>query len=448
MKAEKIIRDPVQFLKDPNRYKSENVLERQKSEDLTTEKAKAQHKSRAGFNKRLLKNKNGEEQCFEEARAKASAYKKLIGSSMNFNELQNAIHPNQSSTMSLDNDRGACMDMSMSESVSGSAQSSTGRKTIFGNKHFESETSGNKFFQHSGGSFDAGLNQTAISNASSTINDIDIACIGAPGKQEEETINTKFAMRELSMMFSSPAFEIENARRRIDHSNASRIDESDAYVGKPDTSFGNVGDGILLDNSICNTASEKNHDGRNLLAECTSYENLKNDNTGSKNSNAGFAIFQDDASHGDDKYQDDARLGSGFKIFDEGNEDSSERITERSSRNIMQSSIPFQVFDERNEENNEETTKSELENGDTANIADAIALLDGNLEINEMDSSSSDEESQSIASEGDETATLSLFNAIFQSESDKQEDKITLKAKEADVSTTNGGENRSNPVRY
>ena len=438
MKAEKIIRDPVQFLKDPNRYKSENVLERQKSMDLKTEKATAQRKSRAGFNKRLLKNRNGEEQCFEEARAKAGSYKKLTGSSMNFNELENAIHSNQSSTMSIDNDGGTCMDMSMSESVSGSTQSSTGGKNIFGNKHFESENSGNKFFQHSGGSFGAGLNQTAISNASSTINDIDIECVGLPGKQEEETINTKFAMRELSMMFSSPAFEIDNARRRNDRSNASRIDESEAYVGNPNASFGNVGDGLLLDNSICNTASETNHDGRNLLTECTSYEESKNDNKGSKNSNAGFAIFQDDASHGDDKDQDDAPSGSGFKIYNEGNEDSSERIIEQSSRNIVQSSIPFQIYDEGDEENDEETTKSVLENGDTANIADAIALLDGKIEINEMDSSS-DEESECVASEGDETATLSLFNEIFQCESDKQE---------ADVSTTNDGESRLNPVRY
>ena len=72
-----------------------------------------------------------------------------------------------------------------------------------------------------------------------------------------ETINTKFAMKELSMMFSSPAVEIGSARRRQNYSNNSRIDESVAYMGKADASIGDVGDGILLDNSICNTASEK-----------------------------------------------------------------------------------------------------------------------------------------------------------------------------------------------
>jgi hypothetical protein len=437
MKAEKIFRDPVRYLKDPSRYNSESAVELKKSEDLKTEKTRAERKSRAGFNKRLLKSDSGEEQCFEEARANAGSYKKIIGTSMNFNQLHNSIDMNENRNMNLIIEE-TCMDMSMSESVSGSIEFSTGREEIIGKKTFESQTVGKTLFHHMDGSFDERVNQTAISHASSTINDIDIACVGAPGKQEE-TINTKFAMKELSMMFSSPALGVNSARKRIDHSSASRIDESVAYVGKADTSFGNVGDGVLLDNSICNFASAKPDDERKPFAKCTS----NGGNEGCK----GFTIFQDDASDGGNEHRDNTRSSPGFQVYDEGKNDSSLQITKESPEKIVQSMVPFQIYDEENADSSQESAESKFEIGDTANIADAIALLDEKLGVDDTNSSSSDEESQHIASEGDATTTLSLFNHIFENEPDMQTDERPLRGEEADMFATNGNKNRRKPVR-
>ncbi len=505
--AEKIFRDPTRYLKDPNRYKSEIVSENRTSEEQGAEKGKGERKSRAGFNKRLLKDERGKEQCFEEARAKAGAYKELRGSSMNFNELHRAVNLNQSSKMSFASDRDTSIDISMSESVSGFVHYSTETTEPLGNKGFQAKDNGKKLFQNLDESFGAGLNQTAISHASSTVNEIDVACGDALGKkQEDETINTKFAMRELSMMFSSPALGAHSARKRLNHSNASRIDES---TGKADTSFGNVGDGLLLDNSICNVGGDKIEDERRPFAERSSSNKLKDRDGEGKSSGGGFEIFQDDRSVGESKLRESSRPAGGFQIFDEANKDYSKSTIEESrkkkskagfqfeiygeenvedeqkqmdakiesgdtasisdaiallddkleindsnspssdeesqgmysrekSEDVLQPGFQFQIYDEQNDDNDRNKAESDLENGDTASISDALAILDKNLGSNDSDSSSSDEESQDLGITGDETATMSLFNEIFQDKSEERED---------DVSASNRGRNRRNLVR-
>ena len=489
-------------------------MDHKKSEDpkAEKEKEKAERKSRAGFSKRLLKDGKGMEQCFEEARANTGSYFDSKGSSMNFNKLQSTISLNQSSKMSLDSDRETSIDISMSESVSGFIQCSTDSTESFENKQFQGESGGMKLFRRLDESFGAGLNQTAISHASSTVNEIGVACGGTLGKkQEEETINTKFAMRELSMMFSSPALGADSARKRHDHSNASMIDEPVAHIGRADTSFGNVGDGILLDNSICNNGSEKMHDERRTFTERLLLKESKGGNDGGKSDGAGFAIFRDDPSIGESEFRDTSRP-AGFQIYDEGNEDSSQMKSEGSSRKKTKSSFQFQIYDEGNVDNEQERVNAKFESGDTASIADAIALLDEKREINDSNSSSSDEESQDIdgrresekimqsgfqfqvqdegsggndrkkswnklesgntasisdaiaildeklgtdelnsssadegsqhiASPGDETATMSLFNEIFQDKLESREDNLSI------VSAPNGRRTRRNPVR-
>ncbi len=500
-----MFRDPVRFLKDPDRYKSEVGLDQKKSEELGAEKENAQRKSRAGFNKRLLKDKQGVEQSFEEARARAGQYKLLEGTSMNFNQLQMSISLNQSSNMSFDSDRDTSIDISMSESASGFVQSSIGSKKPFGNDDFPTESSGRDLFQQFDGSFDAGLNQTAISHASSTINEIDVGRGGVMGKkQRDETINTKFAMKELSMMFSSPAFESESARRQNDDSNASRINGSIVHVGRADTSFGNVGDGLLLDNSICNANSEKLYYGKRPFGESSAADALKGRSEGRESRGAGFQIFQGDPTEEESKVEEESRAGSGFQIYEESQTFSPKRVVESSKAN-SKSSFAFQIYDEGDDDNDIETTESKLESGDTASIADAIALLDEKLEINDSNSSSSDEESfqkepeklsqssfqfqifndengkndqeksenklesgdtasisdaiamlddkleaddsgasssdeesQNLSSPGDETATISLFNEIFQ-------DKLDERG--GSTSAANGAEKRQKPVR-
>lgn len=240
-------------------------------------------------------------------------------------------------------------------------------------------------------------------------------------------------MRELSMMFSSPAFEVDNTRRRHDHSNASRIDESSAYQGKPDVSFGNVGDGLLLDNSICNTGS----DGMQSVpfAKRTPFEKSKDDNKTSENDDGGFVIFEDEEGPTDGNKTNKFQSGSGFQIYDEGYVNTSQQKTGESSKQNLESKIGFQIYEE-NEENSQEIAKSNLETGDTANIADAIALLDRRIVDKEDDSFTSDESNQYTASGGGETADLNLFNEVFLRESEPDDERNESKKKEVKRSTT------------
>ena len=93
------------------------------------------------------------------------------------------------------------------------------------------------------------------------------------------------------MMFSSPAIESDSAgKRQYDSSDASMIKESVAYVDKANTSFEDIGDGILLDNSVCNIGREVDQDERKPITECTSLEERQDDR--SQKNDKGFVIFQ------------------------------------------------------------------------------------------------------------------------------------------------------------
>ena len=414
------------------------------------------NKSRAGFNKRLLKNKRGEEQCFEEARANTGSYTLLVGLSYNFNLLQNVCRADQSSQMDLDGDEEASMDVSMSESFSRSRQNSARSSKPFRKERIESKSEGRILFQPGDVSFGAGLNQTAISIASSTMNDIDN--VGLPGRQEEETINTKFAMRELSMMFSSPNFDVDSARKKRDQARASRIDESVPHDDiRANALFGgSEGEGIMLNNSICNAAIEDSRVEERSFAQsklCKDFEStaLEKSQEIDENDKAGFAIFQDEVSLNEDKQERSCtQPGIGFQIYDEENADIVERKIEEKfpatdkHRACNQKGIGFQIYAEetldkeeqkiddksvhRNsrtkrallgERKIEETFESKLsgsndnsdlfESGDTASISDAIALLE-----DDINPSDDDKNQYNVTdNDGEETADLSLFNEIF-----------------------------------
>jgi hypothetical protein len=357
--------------------------------------------------------------------------------------------------MDLDGDEEASMDVSMSESFSRSIQNSARSSKPFRKERIDSKSEGKILFQPGDVSFGAGLNQTAISIASSTMNDIDN--VGLPGRQEEETINTKFAMRELSMMFSSPNFEVDSARRKRDQSRASRIDESVPHDDiRANALFGNEGDGIMLNNSICNTAIEDSRVEERSFAKtklCKDFEStaLEKSQEIDKNDNVGFAIFQDEASLNEDKKERSCtQPGIGFQIYDEENADIAEQKFEEKfpatdkHRACTQKGIGFQIYAEGNldieqqkndaksvhknsrtkrplfgERKIEETFESKLsenndhsnlfESGDTASISDAIALLEDDIKP------SDDDENQYnvTGNDGEETADLSLFNEIF-----------------------------------
>ena len=451
IQTEKIIRDPVRYLRDPSQIEPEIVADSSVSQRRGKQheaKEKVERKNRAGFNKRLLKNRKGEEQCFEEARAKMGSYALITGTSKDFNLLQIMRKTDQSSQMDLDIDEEEFMDVSMSESLSKSVQPCDTKfikKEVSENNSFEK-----RLFQNPDVSFGTGLNQTAISNASSTLNEINNA--GLPRKHEEETINTKFAMRELSMMFSSPTFEVNNDRRRQDQSSTSRINES-LYHGNVEnnTSFGNVGDGIMLNNSICNTGTDNVQCGENSFAKSNLYEDYKispSEKFREVNKKK-FAIFEDEASLKEDQLRPSTQTCTGFQIYDEGNEGALEEnnVDEDREEGFLgkgkrRACTSLHIYDEQNSGSKEDPTKRSarkfhenqhrsnlFETGDTASISDAIALLEDEKEFSDQKTGDVD----------GETANLSLFNEILRDES-YQESKYKNKLFVEDA-------RHNNPVR-
>jgi hypothetical protein len=385
--AEKLRRDPLRYVRDPSQLEAEGQPAPQQTGSEPVDKNKTDRKSRTGFNKRLLKSKNGEEQCFEEARAIAGTYKLAVGSASNFNLLHTEKR-DQSSQMEIEDEEGS-IDISMAESTTRSFQNSTSSKHPFKLQRIGSKTDGRRLFEPNA-SFEAALNQTAISNASSTINEIDAVGMSTKG---EATINTKLAMRELSMMFSSPAFGMED-RKHKDRSMASQIFETNEDSAA-DRSLGIVGDGLMLDNSICNHRNDGN--GEPL----DSYGKKKEER------NPGFTIFEDDEAEGSPPSEAEPRKeGLGFQIYEDQDSPDHSKVEAKSS---SQSS---------SDEDSHLVDASRYETGDTVSISEAMAVLG-------EDSTQNDQPEVRESNDGD-TATLSLFNEIFQDDGDNENNSKSI----------------------
>ena len=204
--AEKLAKDPLRFMKNP--AESTNS-----TKQTGKEKKKIQ---KLGFRGRLLKNSDGAEQCFEEERARRGSYS-IASSEMNLNRLAHVPASNNS-------------EMSIDESLLTTAESSlclddttkeTFQSVMDENEAVPTNRSLDRSFGH--------RTPRNTSNASSTIDEA--IAVGAPFRKDEQTINTQLALRELSMMFSSPATataaNTPSARDRsmnlLNDSNASEI---------------------------------------------------------------------------------------------------------------------------------------------------------------------------------------------------------------------------------
>ena len=179
--AEKLTKDPMKYIRDPSK------LPAPEPKEVTDSKPKASIS--CGFNKKLLANDaSGQEQCFEERRMLARFYI-LTNESENFNLLVK-----DESRM----DEDSIEDVEMEEEDERSNDVTTpvipSRRVLF-SLNVSVDSQSNSFI------FNA-------STASSTINERD--AVGVAVAKEEETINTKLAMKELSMMFSSPAMGLED----------------------------------------------------------------------------------------------------------------------------------------------------------------------------------------------------------------------------------------------
>lgn len=172
--------------------------------------------------------------------------------------------------MDLDDDE-SIEDVSMTESVRASSRKTSDGKQARKMPKLASTKKGRVLFKQEV-SFEASLNQTAISAASSAVNEAE--AVGLPMGREEETINTKFAMRELSMMFSSPAFGNSDSVLQTERSQRTRANQSQADDEGSEASYDNIADLVghmNLNNSILGDeeGGEENRGPRNPLARMT-----------------------------------------------------------------------------------------------------------------------------------------------------------------------------------
>ena len=299
-----------------------------------------------GFDKKLIsKDRNGRERCFEEHRAKARCYK-LRPASRNFNLLHKMP---ESCSMSID----SCMDvddastieevdmMDISRSMSmirevedegriGSRMNvPTLQSTVYDSEVKKPNPKKVLF----------GLNTSIVnrsasrahnsSTASSTVDERD--AVGAFGDREE-TLNTKFAARELSMMFSSPSG--------------------------------------LMNQSVA--PSSKKTSDRLLFSmhQDESYTSLESSSRKDGGKDA-FAIFcEDEEADGNGKPK---RGGGGFAIFEEGDEDDS---AGPSPNTILKSGAPAVGFDVyQDDSDSEDSFDEDASNGDTASLADLADIM-------------------------------------------------------------------------
>lgn len=289
----------------------------------------------------------------------------LAPPSTNFN-LLHAAKADQSSQMDLDEEDSADISMVDLGNVLPSSTNSQPRKV----PRMESKLEKRVLFR-SESSFEGSLNQTAISAASSTIHDLD--GVGLPMRKEEETINTKFAMKELSMMFSSPACGADEMARKTESA--------------LNTTILNNSNDVSYDNMVNLT---ENHPLDNSVFNIESSGQLEND--GPKNPHArstgtpGFhstALSQLEAdSEASRSLSCVAQTGRSIEKLSQDNP------LQRRERD-MQDNPGFTIF----EDSNEKSSSSSA--GDSTNVSQSSSSNGGNRQ-----------------SFGD-TASLSLFNEVF-----------------------------------
>ena len=447
LQAERLCRDPLRYVRDPMQFESDRATAA-KRQDITrtattnSEPERSSKRANIGFNKKLLKDEQGIEQSFEEARGRSMCYV-LATSAVNFNLLHVSSVDHSTSRMDLDEEEeseNCSMDGSSSKSTSLSSEEQPRKVTRFDSKHH-----GKALFFADQSSRNASLNQTAISNSSSAVNESD--AVGVPTRREEETINTKLAMRELSMMFSSPAFGVDNLATKTERrTNYMSRFEDDRGT---DASFADVGESLghsMLDNSIINYDNE-NHGPRNPSARVAGTSGLdamalREISTESDVDSAalGCSVQGTRVSVPATQYNPLRDIAAerdesvGFEIFEDGIEKVSENTDARvSSFRIFQDTVAedrkpaarsFSVYKDPEQENDCNSSDSDnvsrLSQGDTATFTMLMDVAGLDESDHGGDAPQRRDSSIGVIEQGD-TATLSVFNDIFKGARDSRE---------------------------
>lgn len=274
----------------------------------------------SGFDKKLLaKDENGREKCFEEHRAARGKFRTVQNQS-NFNLLHRVQQ--ESGSMSLDS---SCMDTDMEEgsTIEEVEMDETSRSIEMIRECSDedaSETSKNSASVESAKKVLFGMNTSQINQSASRLNNTSIASSVVDERiavgvldDREETLNTKFAARELSMMFSSPG----------------ALNKSTLLKSKPQAMLFS-----MHHDDSCASVDEKEPIG----------------------GGGGFEIFQDDDGEPE---QEKVKTPGGFTIF---NDDNADNIPE---------SKGFAVY----QEESDSDESSACGHGDTASLADIMDIM-------------------------------------------------------------------------
>lgn len=409
--AEILASDPLRYTRDPSLIDSDmsrRVVETKRPlANKLVERSESQLKQQAtsAFDKKLLYNPLGVEQCFEEARARALYYN-LATPAGNFNLFRDDNTTSDSQCMDSDNDVSMEDDSvdqqslvvlthpprqpfaprqtqpSEATSLDGPSRSmlamEDSRPPLSGRAHLSLSTSAQSFHDVNR-SLDQNTPRNASfqSTASSTVDEA--IAVSAPRGKEDQTINTALALKELSMMFGSPALPpvAEGPPTRL-----GEFSISDALGDlEPNASFTRGG-----------SDDERESSKREQQADTTTFQIFCDDNE-KKNTQLprcpDFNIYKDDSATGE--------------------------VCVATKNSSSEGAVSFSVFQDTDDQN-DSTKVSQHGTGkydadETVSLAELASVLkvQGNGARSPRDSGLQ----RAGPSSYDETATLSEINAIL-----------------------------------
>ena len=399
-KAEKLSRDPLRYVLNPSKLTSDK-LKPTKQEDAnqisimnnkqSSSKRSGKHitiennnnKVSCGFDKKLLaKDEYGKECCFEEARAKVG-YFTILSNEHNFNFLASETSLQTATSLmdlevtidDVEMDEESSMDMIPNENhqqtTNTHMKAALNATTLQGPKSGESPVKAPMprrvlFALDTSTCNTSKINQNT-SIASSTLDEQD--AVGA--RDTEETINTKLAMRELSVMFSSPAdgtrrdetefqpsskkplFSIYSGKGNVPEPLIKSAKYSEESIFEPDNEYDENAENQCPTNPNARTnrtrgfndcamrelnqaALDEEKEEEELVQRAIS-ERDNND----VNESQGFEIYVDDDSVGDNQIPVDHKSQNVFTIYEEktdnieGSQRSEERMTHEKEAGFM-----------------------------------------------------------------------------------------------------------------
>jgi hypothetical protein len=444
--AEKLMHDPLRYIRDPQKLDTDQHHHQQQRgvENLSDTQEQKKSRAPAAWKNKLLRGSDKREQNFEQARLTAQYYT-LGNASTNCNAWIEHNHDDddESSHMSIDT--------SMQELLSESETYETHTSPFLQRKAFASRkdlktgkpptpkpaerlvptTSAsitnlsridnhtiNRYRQDHSVSYENNPTPRNASAASSTVDEA--VAVGVVGGKEEQTINTRLAVQELSMMFSSPALGL-NESGILNRSgglgpildNNLPLNQSFNTIAEvdddPDSSFAAESQHPTMaatapskSGGYMDKATEKGDMGDPSLA----YPDVAH--------GPGFTVFEDEE---EEKVSDPhwtkrkPLVQTPFPIFEEQIDvEKCDRVDQENSR--IASRLPFRIFDESSTADSGDCNNLETATFTEVNhLFNSLGALRQNIIVSNDHRQLQSESEPECSSDGD-TATLSIFNEI------------------------------------